>query len=499
MFKKILIANRGEIAVRVLRACRELGIPSLALYEAPDTDSLHTRLADECVLLESPDGFMDTEAILDIARAKGADAIHPGYGFHAEEDEFARRCAQAGITFIGPPPEVLALTRHKVDALDLVRQAGFQTVEHSSACYNLDDCCCGPEERENGLTAEAGRLGYPVLVKSCVGGRGRGERLAKNPEQLASAAQRSSSEAEALYGDPRIYLEKAIPNAWRVGVQIIADRQGNIIHLGERQGLVLHGNQKVIESAPASCLSPDQRQALWETALEIARLFKYENVGTVEFVVDDEGNFYFSELKARIQIEHPLTEMVTRVDLVHEQIRIAAGQPLSLSQSAVHLQGWAMQARINAGDPWKQFIPDSEPVQQFRLPSGPEVRVDTYIYTGCEIPAHYDPLIAKVAVWAPDRGTCLQRLQRSLEEFQILGPQTNLQLLQCIISAPEFQDGRLSGSLFSRSLNGEPLPEERLRDLAVAAAILYARHSQTFHPVMPARLMSAWHRESRQP
>lgn len=500
MFKKILIANRGEIAVRIIRACREMHISSIALYEAQDSGSLHARLADECVLLPSPDSFTDIDAIVGIAREKGADAIHPGYGFLAEEAAFARACEEADLAFIGPPAAVLERTRNKVEALRLAQGAGFPTVAHSAICFGHEGCL---EENDPGgqrfadLHAEAQRIGYPLLVKACLGGRGRGERLVYSEDQLDHAAYRSATEAQAVYGDCRIYLEKALIPSYKVGVQILADHQGNRIHLGERQGVVLQRNQRVIEETPASCLDHEQREAIWITALDLARLFEYQGIGTVEFLVDGDGQFYFSEIKARIQVEHPLTEMVARVDLVQESIRIASAESLRYLQEDIHLQGWALQARIHAMDPVQHGLPDAGRIHQMRLPQGPEVRIDTYIQTGCDIPASYDPLIAKLAVWGPNRTACIDRFDRALEEFQVAGPQTNLPILRTLLLDPTFApQGPGHGRLAAPSPL-DPLPEERLRDLAVAAAILHIRQNRTFQPVIPPRLMSGWHRDSR--
>jgi acetyl-CoA carboxylase, biotin carboxylase subunit len=498
MFNKILIANRGEIAVRVIRACRELGIPSLAVYEAEDSDSLHVRMADECVLLTDPEPFSNPQTLIQVARDKGADAIHPGYGFLAESADFIRACQEAGLTFIGPPAEVAAQARSKVSALAKARAAGFATVAFSPECYTLEEDQTDPKGME-ALRQAADKLGYPLLVKPCTGGRGRGQRLANHPAGLEGTVRRAQAEAQAVYGDRRVYLEKPVAHAYSVVVQIAADRYGSAIHLGERAGLALHGNQKVIEESPAACLKPEQRQRLWETALALARLFEYENIGSVEFVVDPEGNFFFSEIKARIQVDHPLTEMAARVDLVQEGIRLAAGEPLSLTQEQVHLSGWALHCRISAGDPWRGYLPEAGRLQQVRLPGGPEVRVDTYVYSGCEIPVCYDPLLAKVTVWGQTREVCLARMQRALEELKLSGLPTNQPVLQLILRDPGFAQGKPPSSILEPPPVGAHIPAEKLRDLAIAAAVLYLRQHRSFQPVVPQRLMTGWHRESRQP
>ncbi len=489
MFNKILIANRGEIAVRIERTCRELGIQTVALYEAADRGSLHVRLADECVLLRRPADFMDRELIVRVAREKGAQAIHPGYGFLAEEADFIRACEGAGITFIGPPAEVVEPLRDKISALERVRAAGLPTVEHSSVSFD--------ESEMEGLRAEAARLGFPLIVKSCRGGRGRGERLVNSPELLEQAVHRAQVEARAVYGDRSVYLEKAIHPAHQLAVQVLADGKGGLIHLGEREGSLIQGNQKIIEESPAPCLSPEQRASLQQAALDIARLFNYQNLGTVEFLVDRDGRFYFTEIKARIQMEHPLTEVISRLDLVREQIRIAAGEPLGFEQQDISLQGWGMECHIRAEDPGRDLMPSPGRLRRVRLPGGPDVRVDTFAYSGCDVPPDYDPLIAKLITWGPDRAACLEKMQRALDEFKLVGTATNIPLLQRVIHDPDVERGEYTTDFMSRPFTDRAEPPERLRDLAVIAAVVYARSSQVFTPVTPERLKTGWHRSVR--
>ncbi len=484
-----MIANRGEIAVRIEHTCREMGIQTVALYEAQDRSSLHVRLADECVRLESPRGFMDQDAILDIARQKGVDAIHPGYGFLAENPDFSRVCTEAGITFIGPSTTVLETLRDKPGVLDVARAAGFPTVESSS----LD--ACGDEPKAVRTAADG--LGYPLIIKSCRGGRGRAERLVKTPEQLDEGLRSAQAEAQAVYEDRHVYLEKAILPAYEVGVQILADQGGHLIHLGEHMGTLQQGSQRIIEESPAFCLSPEQRERLWQTALALGRRFNFQNVGTVEFLVDADGQFYFTEFRARIQIEHPLAELITRIDLVREQIRLVAGEALALEQQDVQLRGWAMMCRINAEDPWNHFLPSPGQLHQVRRPSGSEVRVDTYVYSRCDIPGNYDPLIAKLSVWAEDREPCVQRMRRALKDFVLIGTPTNLPLLQRIMRAPDFEPGIYSTEFLEKPLLDHQEAETDLRNLAVAAAVFYARRNQLFQPSTPDRLLSGWHRDSR--
>lgn len=490
MFQKILIANRGEIAVRILRACHELGIPVVALYQASDRGSLHVRLADESVELRSPAGFLDTRELLEIAQERGVDAIHPGYGFLAERDDFIRACKASGIAFIGPPAEVIERVRHKIDVLSQAQQMGIPTPAHSDL---FKDTCDLPA-----LQAAAERLGYPLVVKSCRGGRGRGERLVWSAELLPRAVQRSQAEAQAVYGDECIYLERVILQAHQIGVQVAGDSHGNLVHLGEREGSLLYGNQKLVEEAPAPCLTSQQRQQIWEMALLLARHFGFQGIGTVEFLVDTVGNLFFTEFKPRIQIDHPLTEMLTRLDLVQEQIRVAAGQPLSFQQSEVQFSGWAMQCRIRAEDPHHQFLPSPGRLEHLRAPGGGDIRLETYLSSGCEVPAEYDPLIAKLVAWGRDRPACLARLRQALDEFRLGGVATNLPLLGRILEQPSFATGCYTTELLVETGRDEDgLDVRDLRALAVIAALVSISEKQQFRPQIPERLLSGWHRSTR--
>jgi acetyl/propionyl-CoA carboxylase alpha subunit len=489
MFRKVLIANRGEIAVRIIRTCREMGIATVGLYQTPDRGSLHVRLADEVALIQSPAGFLDQELILSIAQEKQVDAIHAGYGFLAERDDFITRCDQAGIKFIGPPAEIVAQVRQKIEVLEQASAAGYPTVPRSSCVYDAAEI--------DSFHREADHLGYPLVVKSCRGGRGRGERLVWSADRLDTSLRRAQAEAQTIYSDRRVYLEKALLPAHQIGVQIIGDSLGNLVHLGEREGSVLYGNQKIVEEAPSTSLSSVQREQILQAALEIARQFGLQNTTTVEFLIDAQGQFYFTEIKPRIQIEHSLTEILARVDLVREQIRLAWGEPLGYTQSEVHLNGWAMQCRISAEDPWKQFMPSPGYLYKLRLPGGPDVRLDTYLTSGCEIPGEYDPLIAKLVVWGRDRQACRMRLQRALEEIQFSGVPTNLPLIRRIVEEPDFVRGQYSTDLLPSAVGDETVDEAFLRNLAAVAALTYLRQSQAFRPVMPERLLSGWHRDSR--
>ena len=496
MFKKILIANRGEIALRVVRACREMDIPALTLYDPSDIGSLHVGLADECVQLEGPADFKNSETILKIALEKGADAIHPGYGFLSERADFIRVCTDSGITFIGPPAEIVDRMSCKVEALERARAAGFSTVEYSRDTF-------GPVDLD-GVRQEAQRLGYPVVIKSCQGGRGPGERVAHNPDQLLAALQSAQAEALAFYGDESIYLEKAILPARPVGVQILGDRQGNVVHLGEYQALVHQGNRKMIAETPAPGLTTAGREGLWNSALELAREFNIQNAATVEFLIDGSGQPYFTEFKPYIQLEHPLIEATSQIDLVQQQILLASGEPLPFLQEEIRLRGASLLCRINAEDPWNSFLPSPGHLRQVLLPGGPHVRIDTYIYSGCNVPGEYDPLIAKVTTWGEDRPAGLAAMRRALEECKIAGTETNLTLLKNILSTPEFIQGVYSAGLQAKppvtvtSIAGSAAidPETHLRDLAVIAASLYLLREQCYPPVVTGPQTSGWRRRN---
>jgi acetyl/propionyl-CoA carboxylase alpha subunit len=489
MFKKILIANRGEVAVRIERACREMGIESVALYHPSDIGSLHVRLADQAVRLASELGYNDQAAIIQHALETGAEAIHPGYGFLAEQADFARACDAAGLAFIGPPAEVIAAVRDKIATLEHVRAAGFPTSQHSPATFGAGEL--------DGLRAAADALGFPLVIKSCRGGRGRGTRVVRSPEHLEEAVRQAQAGAEAVFGDAQVYLERAILPSRYVEVQLLGDEHGNLIHLGERDSSVQRNNQKIVTEAPAPYLTQEQREQLWQDAIAIARLFGCRSACTVEFVIDGDSQRYFTEIKARIQIEHSITEMLTRVDIVREQICIAAGVPLSIRQSDVLLIGSAMQCRINAEDPWNRFLPSPGRITGFRLPGGPFVRVDTYAYSGCAIPLHFDPIFAKLVTWGTDRSICVSRMRRALEECAITGIQTNIPLLHGVLNDADFIRGVYTTEFSRRPLVAHDTPERELHDLAAAAAVAYLRRTAGAQVSMPERLSSGWHQDSR--
>jgi acetyl/propionyl-CoA carboxylase alpha subunit len=489
MFEKILIANRGEIALRVIRTCRDLGIRTVAVFTPVDRQALHVRLADECAPLQAPLGYRDREEVLAAARRTGAQAIHPGYGFLAEDPEFARACAAAGIVFIGPPPELLATFQDKIGTLQRVAAAGYATPAFSAQS-------AGPQD-DPLIEGQAASLTYPLVIKSCSGGRGRATRIVFRRDQLHEQVRQARREADNVYGDSRLYLESVIAPSRHLTVQVIGDGQGNLIHVGERDGSLQRNNQKLVEESPAPHLSPAQRADLWARALGIAKLFDFQGVGGVEFLMDAEGQFYFTEIKPRIMVEHPVTEMVALIDLVREQIELAAGSPLRLRQEDIHLRGCALQCRVSAEDPWNNFMPSPGVLRKFRVPGGAQIRVDSYGCAGCTIPVQYDPILAKLVVWGETREECINRMRRALDEFVIRGVRTNITLLYQLLENAEFQTGTHDTGLMLHPLATSGVPEPMLRDLAVAAAVAFAAREESSRPSVPAQLLSGWHRSSR--
>lgn len=491
MLRKVLVANRGEIAARVVRACRDLGIETVAVFEPPDRGALHTRLATECVLLGSEKGYVDPDLVLAIARERGADAIHPGYGFLAENAAFARACEEAGIRFVGPSAETIATMQDKVLAMDSVARAGFAVPARSPRAYGAE-----PGDAD-ALRAEAVRLGFPLVIKSMAGGRGRGARLVPSAARLEASVDAAQAEAFIVYGDRRVYLEKAVPRARQLGVQLAGDGFGALVHLGEREGSVQRGNQQLIVESPSPWLTRELRDQLVGTALQIGHLFRLGSVATVEFVAGEDGTFLFTEVKPRIQRDHPVTEMATGIDLVRLQLRLAAGEDLGFTQADVRLRGWAMEAHVNAEDPWRGFLPTPGRVERMRLPGGPGVRVETYLFPGAEIPEAYDPAVAKLVVRGEDRSECVRRLKRALEELTLIGPPTNVPLLLRIVHDPAFVAGVYDSGFFHRSHLEGTGDDRHRRDLAIAAAFAWAQRNVVFRPATSERFESGWHRDAR--
>jgi len=434
MLKKILIANRGEIALRIVNACQAMQIPSVAVFSDADRDALHVRQADEAVHIGpalSRKSYLKIEAILAAAKDTGADAIHPGYGFLSENADFAAACRKNGITFIGPSPETIAMAGNKSEARRILQRAGIPIIPGSEGVLqNTDDAC-----------HQAQAAGYPVIIKAAGGGGGRGMRIAHNRRELTEAFALASGEARAAFGNPDLYLEKYIETPRHIEIQILADQQGHMVHLGERECSIQKRYQKLVEESPSPLVDADLRQRMGQSALDVARAIGYQNAGTIEFLVDAAKHYYFMEVNARVQVEHPVTEMVTGIDIVQEQIRIAAGLPLDRQQKDIRVSGWAIECRINAADPDNDFMPSPGEVESLVLPTGPGIRIDTGLYPGCLVPPFYDSLIGKLIAWGPDRPAALERMRQALDDFKIEGIDTTVPFHQRLLAHPDFQAG----------------------------------------------------------
>ncbi|MEB3215550.1 MAG: acetyl-CoA carboxylase biotin carboxylase subunit [Nostocales cyanobacterium 94392] len=435
-FEKILIANRGEIALRVLRACEEMGIATVAVHSSIDRNSLHVQLADEAVCIgdaASSKSYLNIPNIIAAALTRNASAIHPGYGFLAENARFAEICADHHIAFIGASPEAIRKMGDKSTAKETMQKAGVPTVPGSDGLLSSE---------EEGLKV-AEKIGYPVMIKATAGGGGRGMRLVRSPLEFTKSFRAAQGEAEAAFGNKGVYLEKFIERPRHIEFQILADNYGNVIHLGERDCSIQRRNQKLLEEAPSPALNDELRQKMGEAAVKAAKFINYTGAGTVEFLLDKSGDFYFMEMNTRIQVEHPVTEMITGIDLVVEQIRIAMGEKLSLTQDQVVLRGHAIECRINAEDPDHDFRPCPGRISGYLPPGGPGVRIDSHIYTDYHIPPYYDSLIAKLIVWAPDRLTAIHRMKRALRECAITGVTTTISFHQKVMDIPQFLEGNV--------------------------------------------------------
>ncbi len=436
MFNKVLIANRGEIAVRIIRACRELGLKTVAVYSEVDRSALHVRQSDEAYLLGPPasrDSYLRGDKIIDIAKRSGVGAIHPGYGFLAERDDFAQAVQEAGLVFIGPRPSAIAAMGDKAVARATVAAAGIPVVPGTEGEGNL---------RDEELLAIAPQIGFPLLIKATAGGGGKGMREVDHLQEMPGLLAAARREAEAAFGDGNVYLEKLISEARHIEFQIMADSYGNVIHLGERECSLQRRHQKLLEESPSPFMDDELRSRMGELACRAARSVDYLNAGTIEFLVDANRNFYFLEMNTRLQVEHPVTEMVTGVDIVREQIRIARGRRLRYSQDQVQLNGWALECRINAEDPHNNFRPSTGQLTSVILPSGPGVRVDAGVYAGFTITPYYDSLISKLICWGETRGEAILRMRRALEEFRILGVRTNIPFHQQLLDSHRFIGGQ---------------------------------------------------------
>jgi acetyl-CoA carboxylase biotin carboxylase subunit len=430
----VLIANRGEIAVRIIRACRTMGIKTVAVYSEADRSALHVQLADRATCIgpaPAAQSYLDIEGIIDAARATGADAVHPGYGFLSENAAFARRVSEAGLVFIGPSSEAIAAMGDKLVSRAHAERAGVPVVPGETIAATA------PED----IAARAAGLGYPVLVKAAAGGGGRGMRVVRTPEELSTAIAAGAREAGAAFGDGRVYLEKYLERPRHVEIQVLADHHGAIVHLGERECSIQRRHQKIIEETPCPRLTPQTRTRMTEAAISIARSVDYAGAGTVEFLLGHDDRFYFLEMNTRLQVEHPITEWVTGIDLVREQLRIAAGEPLGYDQSAVQPRGAAIECRVYAEDPANGFLPSAGRVLALHEPSGPFIRVDSALTAGSTVPLEYDPMLSKVSTWAPTRDEAIERMSQALADYALIGPVTNIAFLGNVLRHGAFARG----------------------------------------------------------
>jgi acetyl-CoA carboxylase, biotin carboxylase subunit len=469
--KKVLIANRGEIAVRIIRACREMGLRSVAVYSEADRAALHVRLADEAYFIgpaPAAESYLRIDKIVDAVRRSRADAVAPGYGFLAENAAFARACLEAGVVFVGPPPEAIAAMGDKLASRRLAMEAGVPVVP-------------GVRDRLDSVeqaALAASRLGYPVMLKASAGGGGKGLRLVRSAAELADLLPLVRSEAGASFGDDTVYLEKYIERPRHVEIQLMGDMQGNLVYLGDRECSLQRRHQKVVEEAPSPLMTPALRAAMGEASVRLARAVGYCSAGTVEFLVDTERHFYFLEMNTRLQVEHPVTEMVTGIDIVKAQLRVASGQPLTFSQDDVRIQGHAVECRIYAEDPDNGFVPCPGRIASLHEPSGPGIRNDNGMYEGIEIPIHYDPLISKLIAHAPTRDEAIDRMLRALKEMKIGGIKTNIPYFMRILSDADFRAGNIDTAFLDRrfdqvslALPGEETLEELERVALLAVAV----------------------------
>ncbi len=482
---KVLVANRGEIAVRILRACRDLGVPSIAVYSEADREALHVRYADESVCIgpaAADQSYLNIQALLDAVRQTGATAVHPGYGFLSENPAFAQAVQDAGLTFIGPRPATMALLGDKLAARRTARQADLPVLP-------------GPDEPLTDITTKdiAAQATFPVLVKAAAGGGGRGIRLARTLDDLAAMVPAARKEAQATFGDDTVYLEPLVQSARHIEVQILGDGAGHVLCLGERECSIQRRRQKLIEEAPAPGLTEAQRRYIFDAAVRLTHALNYRSLGTVEFLLDKDGQFYFIEINPRIQVEHGVTEMVTGLDLVKEQLRLAAGRPLRYAQEYVTWRGAAIEARVLAEDPAQGFLPATGEITYLKEPGGPGIRVDSALYAGMSVTADYDSLLAKVMAWGENRPVAILRLRRALREFQIGGVPTDLEFLFQVVDSSPFLVGNIDTSYLETF---QPPPEQNddvlERDVALAAALLAHRRRTERQVQIPHADRNAW-------
>lgn len=436
MIRKLLIANRGEIAVRIIRACREMGIETVAVYSEADREALHTKLADEAICIgpaESADSYLNMEQLISATILSGADAIHPGFGFLSENATFAKLCEKCKITFVGPNSQTIASLGNKQEARNTMIAAGVPVIPGSEEPVYTP-------ERGQELAKE---VGYPVMIKAALGGGGKGMRVARNEQEFTQAFRTAQTETKNAFGDERMYIERFIENPRHIEFQILADQQGNVIHLGERDCSIQRNHQKMIEESPSAALSQELRERMGQTAVQAAKAANYQNAGTIEFLLEEDGSFYFMEMNTRIQVEHPVTECVTGIDLIKAQLEIASGLPLSYTQEEITLQGHAIECRINAENPKKNFRPSPGKITDVHFPGGKDIRVDSAIYHGYTIPPYYDSMIAKLIVWGETREDAIRKMQSALGELVIEGVDTNIDYQYEILHHPDYQKGKI--------------------------------------------------------
>ena len=476
MFKRVLIANRGEIAVRIIRACREMGIESIAVFSDVDRRAQHVGKADYAYHIgpaAASESYLNFDRILDVARRSGAEALHPGYGFLSENPRFARACADAAIKFIGPSAESMEMMGSKTRARQAMKRAGVPLVPGSERGLEFDAA-----ERL------AEQIGYPVMLKAAAGGGGKGMRAVKSPAQLRSAYEAARSEAQRSFGDDELYIEKLIINPRHVEMQIFGDEYGNVVYLGERECSIQRRHQKVMEEAPSPIVGEEMRHRMGEVAVRVAKAAGYHNAGTVEFLVDEQRNFYFLEMNTRLQVEHPLTELITGLDLVHLQVHIAAGEKLPFQQGGIELRGHAIECRVYAEDPDNNFFPSPGQITRLISPSGPGIRRDGGMYEGWTVPIEYDPLLAKLVAYGENREQAIQRLESALTEYFVGGIKTNLSLFRRILKDPDFREAKLDTGYLDRLLAKQYLEADQRRPLmaAIAAGIFATLDPQPTFP-----------------
>jgi acetyl-CoA carboxylase biotin carboxylase subunit len=482
MIKKVLIANRGEIAVRIIRACREMGVKTVAIFSEIDRRSLHVRLADEAYLVgpaPATQSYLNMDRIMRVAKKSGAEAIHPGYGFFAENYDFVKRVESEGLIFIGPPAEAVKLLGDKVAARKTMRNSGVPIVPGTEVEIGSDD---------QG-TSIAEEVGFPILIKAVGGGGGKGMRIVREKGELKSALRAASSEAKSAFADPRIYIEKYLERPRHVEIQVLADKFGNVIHLGERECSIQRRHQKVVEESPSPVVDEKMRKAMGEAAVTAAKASGYVNAGTIEFLVDPDRNFYFLESNTRLQVEHPVTEMVTGVDLAKEQIRIASGEKLSYRQEDIQWRGSAIECRIYAEDPENNFLPSTGVVHSYWEPSGPGIRVDSGLYEGAEVSLFYDPLISKLLTWGESREEAIDRMKRALSEYRILGVATTILFHLRVMENEKFRKGEIHTHFieeeFEKQKRSEAADGDELhRAIAVFSALLDYEEKKRVKPVL---------------